>query len=148
MKNRSASRPTRVRPVLAAACVLLLACVLAGATLARSTVMSHLTAIGFVAPALTYRSPQGRPDSVVSVLVTSTGFPDDEISVGPGLHHLLLINRTGLDGLTFVVTRPGQDALLTGGGEYIEGDIPFAPGEVLITEASHPEWICRISVTP
>jgi hypothetical protein len=141
---KKSRRPTRVRPAVAVALVVLLAFVLASVTFARSTVLNHLVALGVVAPVETYDNPQG----VLTVLVTSTGFPEDEITVRAGMHRLMLINRTGLRDLDFVVSRPGKDALLRGGGKYVKGDVPLAPGEVIITEASHPEWVCRITVEP
>ena len=120
--------------------------------IARPSLAHSLAAIGLEpAPRTRVGDQPGAPDRVLVVYVNSSGFMEDELVVSPGLRRVLIRNRSGFDGLSFTVTRPGKDALLVttaDSGWNAEGDVPFAPGDVLITETSRPEWQCRITVQP
>jgi hypothetical protein len=94
--------------------------------------------------------PDGGPPVLV-IYATPYGLEPEQTEVRPGAHVVMIRNATGLENLAFTVTRPGHDALLQGGagpGRTITGKVPFAPGEAFVTEASHPDWVCRIVVTP
>jgi hypothetical protein len=82
----------------------------------------------------------------------SYGFDLEEVTVKPGAKRLVIRNCTGIrENLTFVVDRPGQPALLSGSaetGNVVSDIVPFTPGDMTITEVSHPEWICTVHVEP
>ena len=58
---------------------------------------------------------------------------------------------SGGDGLKYIITRPGHspaDTVNANLGEDVSINIPFAPEGAVITEATHPNWVCKITVQP
>ena len=141
-------RARLLRFSLAALTVVLVA---VGLAVAKPYAAWALSTLGF-APAYLQDQPDGDtgPERVV-LLLTSTGFDQETITLHPGAKVLLIDNASGSDNLVFTVTRPGQDATITSnvrrGGRY-EELVPFGSGDWTVTEQHHPDWVCQITVTP
>lgn len=144
MKQNQAKASTRTRATLVTICV---AAVVVGVVYATPAFNRMMAAPAMPAPLVQGNS---REEPVV-LLLTSTGFEQEEIRLRPGATTLQIDNGSGREGLQFTVTRPGAEATITSsvrtGGRYVER-VPFGPGEWSVTEVSHPDWTCRIIVEP
>jgi hypothetical protein len=108
------------------------------------------------AEAIATSPPQNRygKERVETELVTilPTGFNPSAITRPHGRFLILIDNRSGLEEVNVKLDRVGghtlravrrmKDQLIW---RQIE-DLP--PGEYLLTEGDHPDWVCRIKITP
>lgn len=148
--NRNARR------LLAICAALLLFCIVAGASFASSFGVSGVRIFNLLSPKAQDQAANIEPTAATNkrptIIIYSTpfGFDPQDINVKPGLHNVIIYNRSGLDNLQYSVTdQPTKKALLNTKapvGANIVGQVTFTPGEVLLTEAGHPNWQCRIKV--
>lgn len=100
-------------------------------------------------------SPQSdrRKDRVEGEVITllRTGFQPSLITRPRGQFMILVDNRTELDELTLRLdTVAGQrlrEVRLTRGKQTAKQLEDLHPGEYLLTEAGHANWICKITIT-
>ncbi|MDQ3804283.1 MAG: hypothetical protein M3416_10680 [Acidobacteriota bacterium] len=80
------------------------------------------------------------------------GFEPAEVTVAEGQHLLVVTNRAGLDEFVLRLEREGagpeQEAKPPKYKRGWKRLLPLARGTYVLTEAAHPEWQCRITVTP
>ena len=135
-------------------------------TIVVTTVFAAFTDLGLSARTLFTKAeapsqsailpPQGKPtpQRVETELITITprGFEPAEIKRPRGRVFLLVNNRASLDEVTLRLDR-------VAGGRLHEVRVPkkrldwaelfdLTPGQYVLTEASRPAWISRITVTP
>lgn len=83
--------------------------------------------------------------------IRPTGFEPAAITRPPGEFLLVINNRSGLEEVNWSLDRETGGKvreLKISGGKLRSGnfqDLP--PGRYVLTEANHPEWICRITIT-
>jgi hypothetical protein len=96
-------------------------------------------------------SQSGEQVEVSVVTLRPQGFDPKEITRTEGRLILVVNDRTGLDEVSLNIDRQGGSRLRNIQVERKRktwGDIiELTPGEYLITEAGHPDWTCRITVT-
>lgn len=94
---------------------------------------------------------EGRVETEL-VTVTSDGFDPAEISRPKGRFYLAADNLTELPELTLRLTREtghsAHEARVPEGQADWAGLLDLEPGTYVLREATHPEWTCRITVTP
>ena len=96
-------------------------------------------------------SEQEEPEAEV-VKILPTGFEPRQITRPRGRFLLMVSNRTGLDEVEWRLDREAGGRLhavrLSEGrlGSRQYEDLP--PGTYVLTEAGHPDWVCRITITP
>lgn len=139
-------------------CAALLLCTLAVAALGfvrgrtnRLHVSTFDPPISVVPTALQNKTPNDVIEAEI-VTVRPTGFEPAAITRPRGEFLLVINNRSGLEEVKWRLDRE------TGGnlrevkihdGKLRSGnfeDLP--PGRYVLTEANHPDWICRITITP
>jgi hypothetical protein len=102
---------------------------------------------------VTQQAPN-KPKLTDSVLVTifPGGFNRTQIT-SPAIPFFLLIeNRSGLSGVSLRLDRVAGSRLTTAAVEREQPNwadlLDLSPGEYVLSEANHPDWICHITVTP
>lgn len=96
-------------------------------------------------------SLEERGPQTVVIYATPLGFQPAELTLRPGQRRFLIRNATGLDDIEFAIAKSREQPVRTPrrrNGENAALNHPLTPGEHRITEARHPEWECRITVTP
>ena len=104
----------------------------------------------------THNAPQGdvRRDRIESEVISilPTGFEPSEITRSRGQFLILIDDRSELDELTLRLTSvAGQrvrELRKTKKEKTVKQLEDLPPGEYLLTEASHPDWVCRIKISP
>ena len=104
----------------------------------------------------TLNAPQSdtRYDRVEAEVITilSTGFYPSEITRPRGQFLILIDNRSDFDDLTLrLVSAAGptlREVRQTKEEKIVKHLENLPPGEYLLTEASNPDWICRITIKP
>lgn len=93
-------------------------------------------------------------DKLEGVLITirPSGFDPRSISRTAERFTLMVDNRSGLDAVTLRLDREGgsrlHDVFVPRQQlDWVQG-VDLSPGEYLLSEASHPDWICRITIRP
>lgn len=89
---------------------------------------------------------------ILSLKLTRQGFAPSAVTAPKGEYFLTVHNATGLDDLELRLDRASGGRERSGrvpkGGlkwkEYVE----LRPGSYVLTEASHPGWVCHITITP
>jgi hypothetical protein len=87
------------------------------------------------------------------VTIRPAGFEPADITRSKGLFLLAIENRSGIDGINVRLDKEAGSRLrqipmsrLKQNLNWSEGlDLP--PGSYILSEADHPEWICRITIT-
>jgi hypothetical protein len=90
--------------------------------------------------------------SVLLLVLRPTGFEPSEVTLPKGTYLLVVQNRTGLRGFALQLDR-------VGGGRLHEvrlperkldwnGEFDLTPGDYVLREADHPDWNCRLIITP
>jgi len=104
-------------------------------------------------PVLT--ATQGRPHSNMEaelITVTPNGFEPLEINRPKGSFLLMVQNRSGLPAVAIQLNReagPNLRALQLPREQPNWDDvIDLEPGRYVLSEADHPSWSCRITITP
>lgn len=117
----------------------------AGVTSAGPPVAPRATA-----PVMPAQSSRGAEVEIVTLF--DLGFEPAQITRPAGRFLLAVNNKTGLDKADFVLTRDGgptlHQARVTRGGRNWRKTLELAPGAYLLAEAGHPDWVCRITITP
>lgn len=120
-----------------------------GTWLGRSFAHSSPAAVQPIAVPLAQTQTTPR---LVVVHVTADGFEPASLKVPKGETVFMIRNNSGQDNLSFLLTRPGQSP----GAEGTAHSVPagFAsvkkqlnPGEVTLSEAKNPDWLCHITIT-
>ncbi len=91
----------------------------------------------------------------VIIYSTISGFEPKELTVKAGTTQVMIRNRTGMDNLSYNLTQKvganGQTSLFSGAvklGSNARPTVNLGAGLVVLTEATHPKWECRINVMP
>ncbi len=96
--------------------------------------------------------PQAKLTESVLLTITPRGFDLKEITVPAVPFFLLVENRSGLSEMSLSLQR--ETGNLVRAARVQREDLDWAelldltPGRYVITEASHPEQVCRLMVTP
>lgn len=101
------------------------------------------------APALSQSQTQVRAERIT---IRPTGFDPTEITRAQGRFMLAVDNQSGLDTLTLRLAREGgnrvREMRLSPEQSNWREKVNLPPGNYLLTEASHANWLCRITITP
>ena len=94
--------------------------------------------------------PAGPESEVVTLL--PEGFEPAEITRPRGEFLLVVHNRSGLDEVTWRLEREAGSRLREvrlGEGRLRSGSFEdLTPGTYLLSADGHPEWVCRVTITP
>lgn len=96
--------------------------------------------------------PPEQRRKVISLKLTRQGFSPSALTAPKGEYFLTVHNGTGLDDLDLRLERESGQRMKAGKlsretlkwNEYVE----LHPGNYVLTEASHPAWSCRITISP
>lgn len=99
--------------------------------------------------------PHGKPNPTLtqSVLLTITprGFDVKEVTVPEGPFFLLVENRSGLSDMSLSLQAQGGGPVISARVQREELDwaqfLDLPPGNYVISEASHPQDLCQLTVT-
>ena len=113
---------------------------------------STATAKSEIVSPLQHDSTKDGPEGEI-VAVHRNGFEPNQITRHAGEFLLFIDNRTGLDEIQVRLERVDgagrlHDVRLTKRAYSWNTILNLSPGEYALTEVSHPEWTCRITVTP
>lgn len=103
-------------------------------------------------PEQTEPSSGGQRKEVVQISIHPEGFSPAELEQKTGRFLLSIIDRTGLPETDVAISRQGGNRLLqvripAQAARWADLlDLP--PGRYVLTEASHPDWQCLITITP
>jgi hypothetical protein len=96
-------------------------------------------------------SADGQQLQMPLITIRPTGFDPSEISLRAEPFRLAIDNKSGLDEVTLRLTREGGNQIrekrLPRGQLKWREKINLPPGVYLLTEATHPDWHCRITIT-
>lgn len=101
-------------------------------------------------------SPTQHPEERVEaelITIRPTGFEPLEITRPRGEFKLTVQNLTGLEELTLRLDREGggggrlHEVRTSRGRHNWRKNIDPPPGTYVITEAAHPDWACRVTIT-
>ena len=157
---RVAVNRSRLASVGLFTCMVIGIAVITALTVRSRTIIRNGTTTNFSAAASTSNASatsdtrlQGQSETtkleMERVTITPTGFEPSVIGRGPGRFLLAVDNRSGHDDLTLHLE--GQTGRLraqrasrskASWREVLE----LAPGEYLLREANHREWLCRITI--
>ena len=97
-------------------------------------------------------SSPARPIEAEFIVLKPWGFEPQEISRPTGPFFLALHNLTGLAQLDVSLDRESGPSLhaigVTKNKTRWQQKMTLPPGTYLLREASHPEWVCRITIQP
>ena len=86
------------------------------------------------------------------ITIRPTGFDPAAITRGPGRFLLAVDNKTGLTVVTLRITTDGggpvREIRLAPAQHKWREKMILLPGKYSLTEADHPNWICRITIAP
>ncbi|MDX6501037.1 MAG: hypothetical protein QOG23_4297 [Blastocatellia bacterium] len=117
---------------------------------------NRLVASTFSPPiAVVPMAPQNKTDDdaieAEIVTVRPTGFEPAAITRPRGDFLLVINNRSGLEEVNWRLDRETGGNLVEvriAGGKLRSGNFEdLVPGSYVLTEANHPDWICRITIT-
>ena len=117
-----------------------------------------LTPAGTAAKAAVTVEPLRGPDAMRQreveaevIALRPSGFEPQEITRPGGRVLLAVSDQSGLDGVVLRLVKGGRTARevrLRRGRRLWRKVVELTPGEYALTEASHPEWVCRITISP
>lgn len=88
---------------------------------------------------------------MLPISLRAGGFSPSEISRPAGDYYLSINNLSRAQDLTLRLSRENQgrvkEAKTSREKTYWREHVRLSPGTYLITEANHPDWVCRITVT-
>jgi hypothetical protein len=125
------------------------------ATTSRTTAASspYVSGAGYNSPQPPRSISAERQNAVEAEIIAlrPTGFEPSEI-IRPGGRFLLAVSdQSGLEGGELQLLEEGErkihEVRLSPGKRLWRKVVDLAPGEYRLTEASHPEWVCRITIT-
>ncbi len=154
MSIQSRSKEVRRRGFLALV-VAVIVSVCALAAYARGWLSPRSSALAASASAQDDPQPGRRVRSQIEVevvTITPRGIEPAEITRPAGRFLLVVNSETDLPGLTFRLDRENSGRLrevpMPREKPDWNAEIDAHPGAYVITEADHPEWTCRITITP
>jgi hypothetical protein len=97
------------------------------------------------------QQPQGDTESEI-ITIRSTGFEPSEISRPKGEFYLAVENLSGLDEVNLRLARENgagrlHDVTVKREKRDWRQGLDLPPGTYLLTEANHPNWVCRVTIT-
>jgi hypothetical protein len=102
-------------------------------------------------PPASPEQPQREVLNTETVTVTPTGFEPSELTLPKKGFFLVIANRSGLDSVTLRLTHDAGERVfeVEVPSEQLDwgGEVTAPPGQYVLTEAGHPDWACRITVT-
>lgn len=112
------------------------------------------TVAATIAPARGSAQSGDHKDGVQVEIITLRhwGFEPNEVTRPHSNLVLRVDNRSGLEEMSIDIEREAGEKVkevrgLGGKRDWVEGvDLP--PGRYVLSEADHPEWVCRITITP
>lgn len=129
--------------------VLTLVALTALAVHARGWIASPPAATSVAKPLQTQQAGSAREAEIITI--TPIGFEPSEVTRPAGSFILMVDNRSGLEEITFRLDREGGSRVheISMPREHPDWDgvVDPPPGTYLLTEASHPDWLCRITIT-
>jgi hypothetical protein len=82
----------------------------------------------------------------------ATRLPTPVITLRPGQFFLMIDNRSKVSEITLLLDRQVggrvKEIKFRMRKERSAGVLDLPPGDYLLTEASHPQWVCRIKISP
>lgn len=98
------------------------------------------------------RENPNRPQTeLLPIMLRAGGFVPREISRPAGEYVLSVNDQSGLPGLELRLARENggrmHEVKLSRRKPYWRQLLRLTPGTYIITEANHPEWVCRITVS-
>lgn len=97
-------------------------------------------------------APPQAPSDWVQTALTPSGFTPNEVSHAAGQVSLLVKNRSGQAEVTLRLSKAGGEIVtevkLTEKVRAWSGSFELAAGSYTLSEAAHPDWTCRIEVSP
>ena len=159
LDERRSRRTTRILILFLAAVVVAVIAVSARAFIGSS---EHPVKAPPTAPSKPARSQEQPPAQMQTAItlprleaehitITPTGFEPSEITRPAGQILLAVNNRSGLDDVTIRVDIEGGLRVAQAHESRTRlswrGAVTLLPGRYVITEANHPDWVCRIIVT-
>jgi hypothetical protein len=140
--------------LLCAAALLLSSWIYGNLEAANSSALVPISAPTPPAPKSSIVSAMPEGDRVEGEVVTirSSGFDPKQISRPAERFTLLVDNRSGLAAVNLRLDRVGgsrlHEVLVPREKlDWVQG-LDLTPGDYLLTEASRPDWICRITIRP
>jgi len=92
------------------------------------------------------------PLSGAVITLTRFGFEPEQVTVQSGRCLLSLRNRSGTEDITLQLTAQAGERLTSTrfrtGRRRLEQVLNLTPGAYVLTEASHPQWLFKLTVTP
>lgn len=95
------------------------------------------------------------PDDEAKVLLLTmrpSGFEPQRLTLNAGKYLVVVRNRTGLSEFALRLERETGERLHEAAARRYQRDwkylLQLPPGTYVLKETNHPEWICRITVTP
>lgn len=86
------------------------------------------------------------------ITIRTTGFEPSELTRAKGKFLLAVDNRAELEEVQLKLQREGGDKLhdVRVPREVLDWNqiVDLHPGTYILTEANHPDWVCRITITP
>lgn len=86
------------------------------------------------------------------VTIRQTGFEPQQLTRPHGRFILMVENRSGLGDIALQLHRQTGNSLhaVHVSKEQLDwhDEINLPPGNYVLTEANHPEWVCQITITP
>ena len=123
-----------------------------------------VTAATSVAPARAVPAPPAvvrakettEPLIVEEITLRPTGFYPAKFSRPKGAFLLVVCNRTGLEEVNITLSRDAGNGVKEKTKEAKvhrkvldwNDTVDLNPGTYLLTEASHPKWVCELTITP
>lgn len=152
MLSTTRLRPRRAHKASVYFLVLAAACYAAASARAWLPLPSAGSPVAAAPPARQDGAGQDESEAEVIVLLPG-GFEPTEVTRPHGRFLLVVNNRTGLEQVELRLERE------SGGGRLHEVRLSegrlrskqyedLTPGTYLLTEADHPDWLCRITITP
>jgi hypothetical protein len=120
---------------------------------AVASALSTSTPDNVISPTIAHQASDSKKrniDGVVPIKLSEIGFEPSEINLPKARVLFAIHNRTGLREMVLRFDRVGGGRLHGARvprekrGWYQEVDL--TPGEYILTESSHPDWVCRITV--
>ncbi len=107
---------------------------------------------------LAQTAPAGQTAAAVFTVLTPYGFEPAVLRAAAGRTVVVVYNRTGLrqpllrlERETGVAGQPNErvkETRLAGSARRWYERFDLMPGQYVLTEAGHPKWVCRLTVSP
>jgi hypothetical protein len=156
MRTRIVSAFTRRQSAFVFLAVALAVAVAAGASFTAARSWTHTAGVAApAAPLLAPTPPVSAERSDIAVLpiyLRRPGFTPGEITRPAGDYFLAVKNFSGVPDIVLRLDRERGGRLhevkVTRDRQSWRQNVRLTPGVYLLTEADHPNWVCRITITP